>query len=290
MARRRTTASDPELTTTLASGRRAHFMREGNGWVLVVDGTPQSEVNLLEPTELSFGYIRHMGHVLDLAFTPRQPLTAVHLGAGAMTIPRYLDATRPGSRQQVIELERDLIDFVRKVAPLPAHAAIRVRYGDAREQLERLPGGLQGAVDAVVVDVFAGAQTPPQVTSLEFFGHVAKLLASGGVALANVADGHTLSFARREVATMRQAIGPVTLIADPAVFKGRRFGNIVVAASASPLELPGLSRLAAAGFPAASVMDDAQAREWLRGAEPFADSDAQSSPLPGRGTFQVRRD
>lgn len=283
---RRIPPPPPELTTTLASGRRAHFQREGERWQLVVDGTPQSEVNLDDPTELAFGYIRHMGHVLDLAFPPRQPITALHLGAGALTLPRFVEATRPRSRQQVIELERDLVDFVRTVAPLPPHASIRMRYGDARDQLERLPAGLRGAVDVVVVDVFAGAQTPAHVTTAEFYDSVRDLLSPGGVVLANVADGGELAFARRQAATLREGIGAVTLIADPGVLKGRRFGNIVVAATAQVPDWPGLARLAAAGFPPASVMHDHQVPAWVRGARPVRDAEATSSPKPGSELFR----
>ena len=96
---------------------------------------------------------------------PRQPLTAIHLGAGALTIPRYIETTRPGSRQQVIELEPALWDLVRESLPLPRGASIRVRIGDARGGLGRLPAGLVGAADLVVSDVYSGAQTPADIQS-----------------------------------------------------------------------------------------------------------------------------
>ena len=144
---------------------------------LVVDGTPQSHVDLDDPTELSFEYVRRMGHVIDRIGDPGAPITAVHLGAGALTIPRYVAATRPGSRQQVIELDRELVDLVREVLPWSRLDGIRVRYGDARETLGRLPDALLGACDLVVVDVFAGARIPAHVTSVEFYREVARLLA-----------------------------------------------------------------------------------------------------------------
>lgn len=288
MGRARNRGTDAH-TKTLASGRQAQFQRDGSAWTLIVDGTPQSRVDSLDATELDFGYIRHMGQALDVALPPG-PVTALHLGAGALSIPRYLEATRPGSRQQVIELERDLVEFVREVLPLPAGAAIRMRYGDAREQLSRLPAGLVGAVDAIVVDVFAGARTPAHVTTVEFFEIAARYLAPGGVLLANVADGHDLGFARGTVAALREAIGPTALIADPAVFKGRRFGNIVAVSAREDLELPGLARLVANGFPPASLMRADLTGEWLRGTTPVRDADAVDSPLPGRSTFTLRQD
>ena len=118
-------------------------------WTLVVDGTPQSEVDLEDPTQLAFEYVQRMGNVIDLLGEPGAPITAVHLGAGALTLPRYIHATRPGSRQQVVEIERDLVDFVREHLPFPRGADIRVRYGDAREKLGNLPGSLAGSLDLV---------------------------------------------------------------------------------------------------------------------------------------------
>lgn len=278
-----------DLTRTFASGTQAQIELHGSSMHLVVDGTPQSHVNLDDPSELRFGYIRHMGHVLDQAFDTRQPLTALHLGAGALTLPRYLEHTRPGSRQQVLELERELVDLVRSVAPLPAHASIRIRYGDARAQLDRLPAGLHHRADAIVVDLFDGPQTPAHVTTAEFFTSLARFLTPNGVVLVNVADGHDLAFARAEIATLRQVFGSVLLVSDPAVFKGRRFGNIVAVASRDRLELPGLARLAASGFPPAVVQHDEQALKWLRGANPITDAVSKPSPLSGRGTFSVKR-
>src|SRR5690625_2522759 len=87
------------------------------GWELEVGGTPQSHVDLDDPTHLHFEYIARMGAVIDQL--PSGPLTAVHLGAGALTLPRYIAATRPGSRQQVIELEAALAQLVRAELPLP---------------------------------------------------------------------------------------------------------------------------------------------------------------------------
>src|SRR3982751_2989716 len=147
---------DAAPSITLASGMHAEI--RADRWVpgafeLVVDGTPQSHVNLDNPTELFFEYIARMGHVIDQLKQPGEPLTALHLGAGALTIPRYIEATRPGSRQQVLELESDLVDLVRAKLPWSKKASIRIRHGDAREVLGKLPSGLHGTVDLVVVDV-----------------------------------------------------------------------------------------------------------------------------------------
>ncbi|WP_286795326.1 fused MFS/spermidine synthase [Microbacterium sp. UBA3394] len=257
-----------------------------SGYELVVDGTPQSHVDLDDPTHLHFEYVARMAAVIDRLKLPGQPLTAVHLGAGAMTLPRYIHATRPGSRQQVVELEPELIALVRERLPLPRGASIRVRIGDARQALGRFPAGLVGQVDVLVADVYAGAQIPAHLTSVEFYTAAARLLGPDGVLLVNVADGAGLAFARRQVATVREVLANVIVLAEVQTLKGRRFGNLVVAASASPLPTAWLPRLMAAGPHPAKVAEGAEIEEFVRGAQPATDADAVPSPKPSSKLFE----
>lgn len=271
---------------TLAEVRRSEY---AGGWELQVDGTPQSHVDLDDPTHLHFEYVARMGAVIDLLRMPRQPLTAVHLGAGALTLPRYVDATRPGSRQQVIELEPALVDLVRSELPLPKGAAIRVRIGDAREGLGRLPAALTGQVDLLVSDVYAGSQTPAHLTTREFYAAAAGLLAPEGVLLVNVADGAGLAFARRQVATVQAVFAHVIVLAEVQVLKGRRFGNLVIAASPAPLPSAWLPRLMAAGPHPAKVAEGRELEEFARGARVVTDADSTPSPRPAASVFERGR-
>ncbi len=254
-----------------------------SGFELVVDGTPQSHVDLGDPTHLHFEYIVRMGAVIDQL--PDGPLTAVHLGAGALTIPRYIEATRPGSRQQVIELEGPLAALVREHLPLPRGASIRIRIGDAREGVHRLPAAIAGSCDLVVSDVYSGAQTPAHLTSVEFYREVAELLGPAGVLLVNVADGPGLAFARRQVATIGEVLPELGILADTQVLKGRRFGNLVIAASAAPLPTEWLPRMLAAGPHPAKIAQGAEVRAFVQGARIVTDADAVASPRPDASLF-----
>ena len=260
--------------------------RFAGGFELEVAGTPQSHVDLDDPTHLHFEYVARMAAVIDRLRMPGQPLTAIHLGGGALTLPRYLAHTRPGSRQQVIELEQPLVDLVREHLPLPRGAQVRVRIGDAREVAAKLPAGLQGAADLVVSDVFAGAQTPAHLTTLEYYRVLAGLLAPGGVLLVNVADGAGLAFARRQVATVRAVLGEVIVLAEVQTLKGRRFGNLVIAASADPLPVEWLPRLMAAGPHPAKVAQGDEIGAFVRGAAVVTDADATASPKPAASLFE----
>lgn len=255
---------------------------------LIVDGTPQSHVNVDDPSDLFFEYIRRIGHVIDLVAEPGAPITAVHLGAGALTLPRYVEATRPGSNQQVIELEQELVDFVRQELPWSKRANIRVRYGDARDVVAKLPGGMRGTTDLVVVDIFSGARTPAHVTSVEFYRLVKPLLAPQGVVVVNVADGSGLAFARSQAATLVHEFSFVAALAETQVLKGRRFGNLVFVASNEDSITEWMPRLLAGGPHPAKLVAGDEIREFIAGAPLVTDATAVPSPPPARSIFQSK--
>jgi spermidine synthase len=255
--------------------------REGS-WQLMLDGVPQSHVDLLDPAYLEFEYVRRMGHVLDLAAEQGEPLDVVHLGGGALTLARYVAVTRPGSRQRVVELDEPLTELVRRELPLPRNARVRVRAADARAGLAALP---DASADVVLVDVFAGARTPAHLTTVEFAADVARVLRPGGVTAWNVSDGPPLRFARAEAATLRAVFGHVALLAEPGTLRGRRFGNTVAVGSDAELPIAGLTRRCAGDPMPARVVSGADLDGFVGQAVPVTDADAQPSPQPPAGVF-----
>jgi spermidine synthase len=255
--------------------------RDGS-WVLLVDDTPQSHVDLADPAHLEFEYVRRMGHVVDLAAEPGSPLDVVHLGGGALTLARYVAATRPGSRQRVVEVDEPLTDLVRAHLPLPRIARIRVRTADARAGLAALR---DASVDVVLTDVFAGARTPAHLTTVEFQAEVRRVLRPGGVCAANVADGPPLRFARGQAATLRAVFPHVCLLAEPGTLRGRRFGNLVAVASDAPLPTAALTRRCAADPMPARVVEGADLERFAGAIPPVHDAEAIPSPEPPPGVF-----
>jgi spermidine synthase len=259
-----------------------------SSWTLRVDGTPQSQVDLDDPAQLEFEYMRRLGHLADLMAPPGEPLRILHLGGGALTLARYLSATRPGSWQVAVEVDAALVEFVRANLPLDraqGRAKVRVRIGDARAVLEQLP---PGTFDLVVADLFAGATTGAHLTSAEFTVAAARVLTPAGVFAVNIGDGPPLSHAKSRITTVKGVFSHACLIADAAVLKGRRFGNLVLAAAHQPLPVGPLARRVAADpFPGQLICDAALDR-FAAGARTLTDAEAEDSPAPPPGTFALR--
>ncbi|GHH85005.1 hypothetical protein GCM10018793_51290 [Streptomyces sulfonofaciens] len=253
-------------------------------WLLTVDGAPQSYVDLDDPTHLEFEYARRVGHVLDTAAPRGRPLDVVHLGGGALTLPRYVAATRPGSRQDVVEADRGLLRLVTERLPLPPDTGVRLHTADARAWLaEAEPAG----ADIVIGDVFGGSRVPAHLTSLAYARTVERALRPGGVYVANLADSAPFTFLRSQLATFRAVFEELALVAEPSVLRGRRFGNTLLIASHQPPDLAALARRTAADAFPARVQHGAALRRLTGDAAPVHDEDATASPLPPGGTFSV---
>lgn len=253
-------------------------------WLLTVDGSPQSYVDLDDPEHLEFEYVRRLAHVLDCAAEPGRALDLLHLGGGALTLPRYAAATRAGSRQAVVEFDAGLVELVAEHLPLPQGSGITVHTADARAWLEAAPAA---SADVVVADVFGGSRVPAQLTSVEYARAAARVLRPGGLYAANLADGAPFDFLRAQLANFAEAFGELALVAEPGVLRGRRFGNAVLLASDAGIPVAALARRCAGDvFPARVEYGDGLVR-FMKGAAPVADADAAPSPAPPEGAFSI---
>jgi hypothetical protein len=248
--------------------------REG-GRTLWLNAAEHSYVDTDDPTYLKFEYIQTIGSLLDVVAPAGAPVDTLHLGAGGLTMPGYLAATRAGSRSRVMEIDGRLLALDR--ARLPVPAGLETWTGDARLGVTAEPAR---GWSVVVGDAFGDLAVPWHLTTREFVGQVRRVLRPDGVYALNVIDGPRGRFARAETATLMAVFGHVAVVAPPDALAGRGTSvNYVLLASATPLPLDALrGRLAERGTRVSVVA----ARDFAAGAEPLTDDYAPVDQLLGR--------
>lgn len=259
--------AEPAWTTSTGTAQIVPEPGDPSRSTLYVNGVPSSPVHAGpagDVLDLGFEYLQVMAAILDspLAGPPGAPLAAVHLGGGACSLARHVAASRPRSRQVVVEVDALLAQRVREVVDLPRSPWLRLQVGDAAQRLAKRPDASAGAV---VRDAFAGDTVPAHLTTEVFVADVARVLGPGGVYLANVVDrtgapaGAPLRSELVTAAAVFGGSGHVAVVGEPAVLRGRRFGNAVLVASARLLAVPpGLERVLRGGPAPARWVDGAE--------------------------------
>ncbi|HEV7871338.1 MAG TPA: fused MFS/spermidine synthase [Modestobacter sp.] len=246
------------------------------GRVLLLDTLRHSYVDLADPTHLEFEYVRAVASVTDVLAPAGAPLSALHLGGGGLTLPRYLAAVRPGTVSRVLEVDPGVVELDTDELGLQTSGQLQVRVGDARVGLQDEPAGER---DLVVGDAFGGLSVPWQLTTVEALRLVDDALTSDGVYAVNLIDHPPLSFVRAELATLREVFPEVLLLARAPVLAGEDGGNVVAVASRRALPTEQLAAALAGHGLAWQVADGPQLTAFIGDAAVLTDDFAPVDQL-----------
>jgi spermidine synthase len=228
-------------------------------------------VDIADPRHLTWPYAQRLADVVDSIGEPGAPIRVLHLGGGALTLPRYVAATRPGSAQLVVDRDAALLAFVQRTLPLPADPGLVVRIGDARDALASAD---PQHYDLVITDVFDGQQqVPARFTSVEFATEVARVIRPDGRYAVNIADSPSLAFARTQVATLRAVFADVCLVTQRDMPRAGYFGNVVLVGANTPLPVQSL-------MGTVRLLHGEDLDRFAANAQPVTDATAVDSPAP----------
>ena len=275
----------------------ARFEPDEHGGVTVTVGDqPQSYVDLSDPGALVFEYVQHFAAVIDalLPASTHPRIGVTHIGGAGLSLPRWVQHTRPGSPQIVLEPDAALTEQVRAELPLPRGHRIRVRPVDGRAGVAGLK---EASADVIVIDAFADGSVPSDLVTAEWFTDAVRVLRPGGVLLMNCPDEPGMRYLGRVAAGLRTAVeggdppaGQVALVATHDIVKGRRYGNtVLVATRHGPVDADEIRRQVGLWpFPTA-VLSPREFSRRTSGARPLRDGEDIIGPTaPDVRTWRVR--
>lgn len=205
--------------------------RRPSGWLLRQRDMDASYVDLADPLHLEFDYLRWIRIVVRVARARR----VLHIGGGACALARALAAEDPGGRQEVCEVDADVLAMAREHFGLRRAPGLHVRHAEGRAFVATQRGK---SWDAIVIDAFVGATVPRRLITAEALTDVARV---APLALVNVVDNRAALDVRAVAAGLAQAYPRVWTL-------GGRAGNTVVAGSVPALALQRIAA-GAAGDP-----------------------------------------
>jgi hypothetical protein len=255
----------PSRSAPKTVARRGDLVAErdpqrSSGWLLRQSDMDASYVDLADPRHLEFDYLRWMRIVLRVARARR----VLHVGGGACALPRALAAEDPGGRQEVCEVDADVLAMAREHLGLRRAPGLHVRHAEGRAFVA---GQADGSWDAVVIDAFIGAAVPRRLITIQALADVARV---APLALINVVDNRAGRDVRAVAAGMAVAYPRVWLL-------GGRVGNTIVGGSVAPLELRLIAARAAADPSPARLTQPRAMAQQLAGTPPLDDEDLPAS-------------
>jgi spermidine synthase len=221
------------------------------GRVLLLDDLRHSYVDLADPTFLDFAYTRRFAAVVDATFPAGRAVDALHIGGGGFTMPRWLAATRPGSRSTVLELDPAVVRLGRERLGVSDIPGLRVVTGDARLSLRTVP---DDSADLVVLDAFGSLSVPWHLATREYLSDVRRVLRPAGVVVLNIIDNGPKRFLAAEARTLASVLTTTALVARPDQLAGPGGGNFVLVGTDATLEATAVEAAAAAREPSATVL------------------------------------
>lgn len=257
--------------------------RDG-GFELFLDGIPQSWINLADPTDLPYEYMSLISAGITelLERDLGQRLRVIHIGGGAMSLPRYIAAKRPQTAQIVLEPNSEMLAELRLKLPLPKHSGIKVREELGEIGIAKMPDDY---ADLVILDAFVGSQVPGSLVTDEIFAKLASILRPQGQLWLNLADKVPFSWARTVLRTAQSYFPRGLLIMDTATWKGRRFGNLVVGLSQDSLNSTQITQIIRYFGQPYKIITESELKKWFGRGDIFTAAKTESSPA-GKGWFQ----
>ena len=231
--------------------------------VLVLDRLVHSYSSLTDPTVLVYVYEQVYAEVTEYLSERNEQLSALFIGGGGYTFPRYMEALYPDSELDVVEIDPGVTQVAYDRLGLNRDTSVVTYNRDARIFLEENPNH---QYELILGDAFNDFSVPYHLTTKEFNDRVRAWLAEDGLYVVNIIDGPSGDFMRAYVSTMRRTFPYVYLAPTQEAWRQAPRTTFVVIGALEPLDLPAFESITAAdGLPhvARLVLDQSDLDDLL---------------------------
>jgi len=199
------------------------------------DKLKHSEIVMGNVTNLQYFYTRIYAGLMHELGKTKEELSMLVIGGGGYAFPQYLQAARPESSVEVVEIDPGVTRAAMKAFGLPRDNTIRTITMDARNYVDQLlrrqrAGGPEKRYDFVYEDAINDYSVPFQLVTQEFNDKIARLLADDGLYMVNLIDTfENGQFLGAVVNTLHQTFPHVYVITNRANLPSLRNTFVVVA-------------------------------------------------------------
>jgi spermidine synthase len=171
---------------------------------LILDNLVHSYVDLENPLHIEYQYEKIYADVLKWRFKREAAFSALTIGGGGYTFPRYMEAFYPNALLSVVEIDPEITRIARRYLGLPDHTRIRSYNTDGRWFVINC----REKYDVIFIDAYNDLSIPYHLTTREFAGQIKNILNPGGILLTNIIDNFQKgSFLPAYIRTLREIFG-----------------------------------------------------------------------------------
>lgn len=207
---------------------------------LILDHLVHSFVVLEDPTHLEYPYEKIYAEMAKYISPEGRPISAMFIGGGGYTFPRYLESLYPGSRLDVVEIDPGVTQVAYQWLGLPLTSTIRSFNEDARQFVTRESPREQ--YNLVLGDAFNDLSVPYHLTTLEFSQRVSQFLQPDGLYLINVIDSYGKGSFLKAFTNTLTKVFPYVYVTAPGYGWEWSSSTFVIVASKRPIDQSGFAR------------------------------------------------
>lgn len=241
--------------------------------VLVLDRLVHSYSSLTNPIRLIYTYEKLFAELTAYQAQRASPLSALFIGGGGYTFPRYMEALYPGSTLHVIEIDPGVTEIAYERLGLPRESRVVSFNEDARLFMMR-PAAR--TYDIIFGDAFNDFSVPYHLTTRQFNDDVHRWLSPGGMYLVNLIDGYRHDFVRSFVHTLQQTFRHVYVAPCSANWRADSRMTYVIIATDADIDMAAMATVSTGlGDPqlATYLLDEPALAALLAEARPILISD-----------------